>query len=456
MKLPNTLASRLTFWYAVIFVLFSTTAFLLFYFSVDSILDDQLQEDLFEDIEEFRLLYQSEGKVRLLVELEREVLMEDQATVFFRLLDSNGKRIFSSNLDAWDETEIEKLPRQSDAIIFAEVSMADEGESAVTASGPLGGGIQMLVGEALEDKNDFMEVLVKLFAGIFPLLISLGAFAGWIMAKQALRGVEAVSRAAIDVANGKLDRRVVVSAKGEEIQRLVQTFNTMVDRLRSLISGMRGMTDNIAHDLRSPLGRIRAGAEQALSSAVTLEDHKKSAVNTLEECDRLLHMINTTLDVAETEAGAVDLDKQETDISQIVLDACELYEPVAEDKGIRITHKIELGCRVLGNISYLQRMLGNLLENSLKYTRKQGEIDIKLERQGREVLIKVADTGVGIEADDQLRVFDRFFRCDASRTEPGCGLGLSLARAIARAHGGDISLSSDTNTGTVFTIALPG
>lgn len=456
MKLPNTLASRLTFWYAVIFVLFSTTAFLLFYFSVGSILDDQLQEDLFEDIEEFRLLYQSEGKVRLLVELEREVLMEDQATVFFRLLDSNGKRIFSSNLDAWDETEIEKLPRQSDAIIFAEVSMADEGESAVTASGPLGGGIQMLVGEALEDKNDFMEVLVKLFAGIFPLLISLGAFAGWIMAKQALRGVEAVSRAAIDVANGKLDRRVVVSAKGEEIQRLVQTFNTMVDRLRSLISGMRGMTDNIAHDLRSPLGRIRAGAEQALSSAVTLEDHKKSAVNTLEECDRLLHMINTTLDVAETEAGAVDLDKQETDISQIVLDACELYEPVAEDKGIRITHKIEPGCRVLGNISYLQRMLGNLLENSLKYTRKQGEIDIKLERQGREVLIKVADTGVGIEADDQLRVFDRFFRCDASRTEPGCGLGLSLARAIARAHGGDISLSSDTNTGTVFTIALPG
>jgi signal transduction histidine kinase len=309
--------------------------------------------------------------------------------------------------------------------------MADGESVARLASGPVGHGYQMQVGESLEDKDDFMNVLVSIFGGAFLLSIVLGTLAGWFMARQALRGVEEVSCAAIDVAHGKLDRRVEVTTKGEEIERLVDTFNTMVERLRGLISGMREMTDNIAHDLRSPLARIRIGAEQALSSAVTIEDHEKAQVSTLEECDRLLHMINTTLDVAETEVGAAELEWQETDLSRIVLDACELYEPLAEDKGISIDHEVEPGCRIEGNIPYLQRMLGNLLDNALKYTRPKGRVGVKLKKNGKDIQIKVSDTGVGIEPEAQQRVFDRFYRCDQSRSEPGCGLGLPLPAHMA-------------------------
>lgn len=159
---------------------------------------------------------------------------------------------------------------------------------------------------------------------------------------------------------------------------------------------------------------------------------------------------------AKTDALISDLNTQETDLSKIVLDACELFEPLADNKGIDISHSIEPHCVINGNTSNLQRMFGNLLENALKYTRQRGKVEINLQRQGKDIFIQVSDNGIGIEPADQIRVFDRFFRCDISRSEAGCGLGLSLARAIARAHGGDISLDSKPRRGSVFTVALPG
>jgi len=452
---PNTLAFRLTLWYAGLFILFTGAAFLLFYLTIDSILDRRIHEDLVDDIKEFRLLFETEGEIRLRSELKREAATEDLESVFIRLFDPDGNLVFATDLSAWSEQEINRLPASSNTAVFLKVSMAEGDEYASIVSGPLGDGFQLQVGESLEEKNDFMGLLLGIFGGTFLLSIPLGTFAGWFMAKRAMRGIEAVSQAAIDVAQGRLDRQVEVRPHGEEIHRLVDTFNVMVGRLNHLVSGMREMTDNIAHDLRSPLGRIRAEAEQALSSAESVDDHKKAEVGILEECDRLLHMINTTLDVAETEAGVLDLDKHETDISLILHDACELFEPLAEDKGIEMTCRIESDCRVTGNNSYLQRMLANLLDNALKYTKPDGRVGIKLEKDGGKILINVSDTGAGIEEDDQKRVFDRFFRCDTSRSESGCGLGLSLARAIARAHGGDIIITSNPDGGSIFTVTLP-
>jgi signal transduction histidine kinase len=275
------------------------------------------------------------------------------------------------------------------------------------------------------------------------------------MARRALQGVEEVSRAAEDIANGAFNRRVSVRDRSEEIERLVATFNVMVDRIAAVISQMRTMTDNIAHDLRSPLGRIRAIAERALSASRSVDEHRTASADTLEECDRLLQMINTTLDVAEAEVGAAQLLKEEIDLASIIQDACELFEPIAEDKEIEISAKLEANCQVRGNIQYVQRMLANLLDNALKYTPPKGSVSVELARDDQVAAISVSDTGVGIAPDEQARIFERFYRGDQSRSQQGFGLGLSFARAVAHALGGDISVTSTPNKGSRFTVTLP-
>lgn len=455
MPRPDTLAARLALWYAALFVLFSGLAFLVFYLGINSTLNHQLDEDLTDDITEFRQLLATEGQQRLLAELKREALNEDHNEVLIRLFGSDGEPIFTSDMTVWKQSELDKLYSETAGTALQTVAMADGEDAARVIVAPIGDGLTMQIGESMEKKNEFMESLITVFLVAFLLSILAGVITGLAMSRKALAGIDEVSRAAIDVAEGKLDRRVDVQSQDREVRDLVDAFNNMVERIRRLIFGMREMTDNIAHDLRSPLGRIRAGAEQALVNDSSLEDFQKASVETLEECDRLLHMINSTLDVAEAEMGISDMEMQDTDLSQMVLDACELFEPLAEGKEIELNHHIPIGCRIVANTAYLQRLLGNLLENAIKYTPPEGKVTVDLESRDHEIYIKVIDTGAGIAPGDQARIFDRFYRCDTSRSEPGCGLGLSLARAIARAHGGDIQLKSALNHGSEFIVTLP-
>lgn len=455
----NTLAARLTLWYAGIFVLFFSLAFLFFYFFIDATLETAIDEDLEEDILEYRMLWNSDGLERVKTEIEREVLSSDPQEVFLRLLDREGNEIFA--LDDPEraipkiDSHVLKTITLSSAPILDSVRRAGNEYDTRTVVGLIAPETILQIGESTEEKEEFMGLMLMVFVTTFCVVILLAAPVGWFMARQALRGVEEVSRAAVDIANGTLDRKVSVQAKGAEIERLVSTFNAMVDRIRALISGMREMTDNIAHDMRSPLARIRANSELALSSAKTLEEYKISAADTLEECDRLLQMINTTLDVAEAEVGVTEFATDKVDLSSVVRDACELFEPIAEDKNIELSLRHKPGCLVRGSTQYLQRMLANLLDNALKYTPDKGRIDVELSSNDAAVSIAVRDTGIGISEADQPHIYERFYRCDESRSQPGFGLGLSLARAVARAHGGDIGVSSSPGSGSVFSVTLP-
>ena len=206
-----------------------------------------------------------------------------------------------------------------------------------------------------------MELLLRVFTIMFVAVIPLASLISWVMARQAVQGIKEVSRTAEDIQNGKLDKRVTVKAQGDEVQQLANTFNTMLDRINRLLSEMREMTDNIAHDLRSPLARIRAIAEVALSSDRTMVQQKSAAADIIEECDRLLQMINAALDVAEVEVGISDETAGNVNMSELVNDAYELFEPVAEEKQIAFTCSIASDCKVHGNIQNLQRMLAPIL-----------------------------------------------------------------------------------------------
>jgi signal transduction histidine kinase len=229
----------------------------------------------------------------------------------------------------------------------------------------------------------------------------------------------------------------------------------MLERIQSLIAEMKEVTDNIAHDLRSPITRIRGLAEITLISEKDIDAYQNMAASTVEECDRLLRMINMMLEISETEAGVSTLNRSDVNVSGLIEEACDLYQPLAEDRGINIEVNVPTRCQLFGDKGKLQRVLSNLLDNAIKYTTPGGKIIVSSEEVDKKVIISIHDTGIGISEDEISRIFERFYRGDKSRSIPGAGLGLSLVQAIVRSHGGEIKVSSSSGVGSTFTVSLP-
>jgi signal transduction histidine kinase len=321
--------------------------------------------------------------------------------------------------------------------------------------GAIGSGTIIQIALSLEEDDEALELFQGIFAITLGVLIIFVPFIGWFMAKRALKGVDEVTTIALSIAKGDFEKRVPPKARGEEIERLATTFNYMLDRINALITGIRNMTDNIAHDLRSPITRIRGAAETTLLSNSTIKEYRNTVAGTIEECDRLLDMVNTMLDISEAEAGVKKFEKEEIDVGNVVQKACELFQPIAENKGVALKTDISPPCYVSGDTQMIQRMAANLLDNSLKYTPSKGTVTVSVNRDNGRVISSFSDTGIGIAEGDLPHIFKRFYRCDQSRSKAGVGLGLSLAQAIAKAHGGDITVISNPGAGSTFNIILP-
>ena len=459
-KLPKTLSSRLTLWYTASFVLFLGIALSALYFSIDTILNKRIDEDLREDIEEFIVLYEKEGLESVKKEINREAKTSDISSVFIRLLDNSGKQIYTSDLTHWKgvhsiQTILNKVIDGKHDVWLETIEFSSQEDDTRVAYGLIGPNTILQIGESTEEKEEIMDLLLAVFTSLFFIAVPIASTIGWLMTKRGVKGIEKISNVAMDIRNGKFDQRVAIKNQPEEIQNLANTFNAMIERINSLISEMQEMIDNIAHDLRSPLARIRAISENVLSSNSEINDYKTALEDTLEECDRLIQMVNSTLDVAEAEAGVATRIKEDIDLTKLAEDACEIFEPIAEDKKIKLSFNAKENCTYYGNKQSLQRMLANLIDNAIKYSKSNSKVNIKLENIERNIIIKVADQGDGIAKDNQTRVFERFFRCDSSRGNSGNGLGLSYALAVVRSHGGDINLDSTPGSGSTFTISLP-
>jgi heavy metal sensor kinase len=459
-NLRHTLAFRLTLWYAGIFTISSGVAFLFFYLLITSVIRDRTDQELLSQVNQFATILNLNG----IDAVKRVAILEAQAAgvkkIFFRLLYSTGEVFSSSNMSYWRDIGVQRSAVgqliSGKPHVFETIIIPDRKHKVRILYGIIGRGIILQLGQSMENYTRFIEAFQKIFTATMTLLIILAGVVGWFMARRALFGVETITRTARNISGGALEKRVPVKPRGDEIDQLAITFNQMLDRIQTLVTGIKEMSDNIAHDLRSPVTRIRGLAEVTLTTGNSIAEYENMAASTIEECDRLLGMINTMLVISKTETGVNKFEHKILNVSAVVREAGELFQPIAEDKDLRLVWSVPENYHIEGDVRMIQRMIANLLDNAIKYTPQGGSVSITVHPDAeKNVVVSVKDSGIGIHAKDLDHIFERFYRCDQSRSEASIGLGLSLAKTIARAHGGDITAVSNPGTGSTFTVFLP-
>jgi heavy metal sensor kinase len=458
----RSLAFRLTLWYAVVFAVTLGVAFTGIYFFLSFEFKERTDRTLERQISQFSAML----AIKDLESVKEAAFIETQSAgekdVFIRMLEPNGEVFITSSMSHWRDLNVNpKAIRrllEGAPTVKETVTLLNPNRDVRIIYGFIGPGVIMQSGQSVTANQRFLAALVRIFAVAMAVLLILAVIVGWLLSRRALAGVAAVTETASRISSDSLQERVIVEKRhGDEIDQLAAAFNTMLDRIEELVTGIREMSDNIAHDLRSPITRIRGLAEVTLTTEASTADYESMAGNTIEECDRLLDMINTMLLISKTEAGVCNLSLETVDLEKVVTEACELFAPMAEDRQLRLSLRTNGPMSFLGDLKLIQRLIANLMDNAIKYTETGGTVQVTAEPLNghRHLSVAIEDTGIGISAKDLPLIFKRFFRCDESRSKPGTGLGLSLALAVARAHGGNIEVESRPGQGSTFKLIVP-
>ena len=320
----------------------------------------------------------------------------------------------------------------------------------------LPGGFRLLVGRDLGDRENLRHVMGRALITSLAWLILIGTLGGLFVARRVLQRVDVISASAHEIMKGDLSRRLPLSGSNDELDRLAVNLNAMLERIDELMSGLKEVSDNIAHDLKTPLTRLRNHAEEALRAQGSPETYREGLERVIEDSDGLIRIFNALLTIARLEAGQAGGEMGLCDPARILRDVVELYEPLAEEAGAQINVDVDQGLMINANRELIGQALANLLDNALKYGLREDARSISAGVrgvQGRAELF-IADRGQGISVHDRARVTDRFVRLEGSRSRPGSGLGLSMAQAIVKLHGGDLRIE-DHAPGLRVVLSLP-
>lgn len=451
-------ALKIALSYAAAFVVVAAAAFGVLYIGLASNLQARLDELLRKQASDLELLYESGNRTLFAEEINRQTSYEGVDRMFMLLMNKKAAPTLKTDMTPWTGV-LETLSKEASIMKneedFITLKVAERKHKVRVIIRRLKDGSFIAAGRTVRDNDKVMEDFREIFSTAFSLILLIGALAAWFVTKRAMRGVERVTKTAGIIGTEGLSKRVPVGNEGREIAELATAFNDMLERIEALITDMRAVTDNIAHDLKSPLTRIRGIAETTLTGSQNLAEYRDMAGNVIEECDRMVSMINIMLEIARTDAGLTKLDTKELDINEILVDIVDIYEALAQDRGI-ILALINPGNipRVSADKAMIQSAVANLIDNAVKYTPSGGEVCIRTGIENGTIMISVTDTGPGITEEDIPHIFERFYRGDISRSTPGSGLGLSLVMSIAKAHGGDVSVKTSPN-GSTFSLSLP-
>ena len=450
-RLLRTNAFRLAAIYFGLFAV-SVSALLVFiYLSTADFIERQTEATIDAEITGLREQYRERGLTGLIEIIRARVAAQHSDTALYLITDPSLQPL-AGNLSGWPGA----VPQRPTRISFPVQSKSDPGDASDTALAavfPLPGGYLLLVGRDLHDAQVFRSRITRTLAWAALLTLALGIVGGLLMTRNMLRRVEAVNRTSARIIHGDLSQRVPLTGSGDEFDQLAGNLNAMLDQIERLMAGMRQVTDNIAHDLRTPLARLRARLEVTLLERPDAERYAEALRETIAEADRLLGTFNALLSIAEAEAGSRRQTMAVVDVAEIARAVAELYEPAAEEKGLRLEVLNGGQLPVRGDRHLLSQAIAKLLDNALKYT-PSGTVTLSTRESAEGVRIEVADRGPGVPADRREAVFNRFVRLEGSRSTPGNGLGLSLVRAVATLHGGAAWLE-DNDPGVRAVITLP-
>ena len=438
------------------FTALSTIGFLIFYYRIYDVTMERLDFELLEKTQKYTALAEEAGLKGVLPEITNEADSEDPQEDFYRLFNFKGDILFSTDLSFWGTIPkmdiLSKLQNEGLTYVIQNQAFEVREDKARMVTAIIGPDSVLQIGESLEEVDEYLDIFLKLFSILVVSLIIVSAFIGWLLARRATIDMQEVTKTAEEISSGSYDRRVQVKGRYKEIERLSATFNRMLDRIQSLLNSMKEINDNIAHDLRSPLARIRGIAEMSLLKETSIDAFRDMAVSTIEECDTLIGMINTMLDITEAEAGVNGIEAEEFELVALIHEACELFRPIIDEKKIHLKTDLPESLKFKSNRKKMQRIVMNLLENAIKYTPADGTVAVSAAARNGEIRIDFEDTGMGISESDLPHIFDRFYRCDRSRSQGGVGLGLSLVKAYAESMNGTIEVESILNQGSRFAL----
>ncbi len=459
-KLIRTTAFRLTLVYLLLFVLFALTLLGYFAWNTRRLVTEQITQTVTNETNELIDRFEAGGLRGLVTAVENRALRP--GSNLYLIATPNGQGVAGNvgtlqpgilDRAGWAETVYRRLEEQD----FAE-------HRALVRVSQLSGGFRLLVGRDLEERRRVFGVVASAAQWSFLVVIVLGLGGGVLVARRVLTRIDAMTGTAQRIMAGDLSERLPVGRSGDELDRLAGNLNAMLERIEALMRGLQEVSDNIAHDLKTPLTRLRNRTEEALAKSGNEADYRAALERTIEESDALIRTFNALLMIARAESGQARGDMTDFDAADVARGIQELYEPVAEDEGLKLAVEAE-SAPLRGNRELISQALANLVENAIKYgklpahcsTGQAAEapvITIRSQREGEAVLLSVADRGPGIPEADRARAIERFVRLEASRTLPGSGLGLSLASAVATLHGGELRLS-DNAPGLRATLVFP-
>ena len=464
-EFTHTISFRLNLWHAFMFLLSAAVLFVLLYFLLSAAIDRKDRDVIQARLREYVAVYENGGIPALRDWTTRVNEARKQRMFFVRVVTPDRTVLLLVIPQDWFEADVQLLDRFTQVRYGAPTPrlIADdwirvprnEEIDLTVASTRLPDGTTLQVGRSSDSREKLLQRFRQAFLIVIPPVLLLGFIGGATMTRRMTKPVCNIVDAASSIINtGRMDVRVPERQANDELQDLVVLFNRMLAHNEKLFHALRDSLDNVAHDLRTPLSRLRTTLEGALTSKGS-GSPEDAVVEALEETDRVETIIRTLMDVAHAETGLMQLRVEQTDVGLLVDDVVELYEDIAQERNVKIVRKIEEPLPVTVDAARIRQVFANLLDNAIKYTPPGGEVIISTERANGEARIVFRDSGHGIPQGDLPRIWERLYRGDKSRSEHGLGLGLSLVKAIVEAHSGHVDVSSEEGKGSEFKVRLP-